>query len=258
MMEHKNLSDIKPMESYEAPKVPTLAQIYKNPEPLKKLPKRWVKNAAVVAGVGILGLSTLAGCLSRAPVYYPADGAFCMCSEYGGYQEFDLEIRLHWGGANLANYIVHLTEQEAFRIIRTQLEAVGVRLCDTPPDYTITTNPDEFALRWGHEPIDVELDLFDAHNRVAVVRQRGHYRSDELVAAFAQLTDINVGVIWIPSHNLNWRGWVQDDDGEWVEFEPTAEQEAEAKAAARPILEGSLNSQIQAFIALLRAEGVVE
>ena len=257
----KGLSDIKPMEGYEAPKVPSLAEVYKNPEPLKKLPKRWVKNAAVVASVSVLGLTTLAGCLG-ATRYYPADGAFCLCNEYGvdyeGYQEFDLEIRIHFGGSAFANYIVHMTEQEAFGIIRARLAEFGLIFCDTPPAYTVTTHPDDFAMSWGATPTDVSLDFFDANNRVALVRQRGHYNRDELVEAFARLTDIHVGVFWVPSHNLHWDGWIQDEDGEWVQFEPIAEQEAQAKAEARPILEMNLDVQIHQFIRLMHDRGVIE
>ncbi|MCL2620856.1 MAG: hypothetical protein FWD97_07995 [Defluviitaleaceae bacterium] len=285
----KNLLNITPMEHYEAPKVPTLEDVYKNPEPLKKLPARWAKNAVVVASVGALGMTTLSGCFSRplddwrdfphhggagsaAYFVYPTEQEVYedeYCSGYGlgynGYEEFDLVVRIHHGGSGTANYVVHLTEQEALGIIRKQLEAVGLTFCDTPPDYA--------AFEGDAWMPNIELDLFDAENNVAISRiswednhrQFIHRITREVEEGFARQTDITVGVFETPGffpQTLDAMGdWFENDDGEWEYAppdEPTDEEKAEAKAEARPILEANLNQQIQEFINLLRAEGIIQ
>jgi len=45
--------DIKPVENYQAPNLPTLGEIHNNPASLKKLPKRWKKKVALLAGIGL-------------------------------------------------------------------------------------------------------------------------------------------------------------------------------------------------------------
>jgi hypothetical protein len=41
---------------------------------------------------------------------------------------YDVDPRVHGGGAASIYYIAHITEQEALGIIRTQLEAAGLNL----------------------------------------------------------------------------------------------------------------------------------
>ena len=107
--------EVKPMENYETPKIPTLEETNANSKPLKKLPKRWKKNVAIAAGVGIIGLSAL----------------------FGSYMSNrNLEMRIHHGGMGSAAYVVHLTEAEAFRIIRTRLETAGLTFDAEPPAYS--------------------------------------------------------------------------------------------------------------------------
>ena len=289
-MENKTLLSVEPMESYEAPKVPTLDEVYKNPTPLKKLPKRWAKNAAVVACVGILGISTLSGCFSptstpgrddtersrgflfsrndnRNGYYTGYDGYGQYVPGYSGYEEFDLIIRLHGGGGGWASYVVHITEQEALSIIRTQLEAVGLRFNDTPPNYTVFGGDS-----WNPT---IGLDLFDARNNVAVSHLtwdesnipfgwRGSQGAAEVALEFANTTDINVGAFYTPGFFLDWDAmgdWVENRDGTWRHIparEPTERQRANAKAEARPVLEERITAQVEQFISLLRAEGIIE
>ncbi|MCL2854453.1 MAG: hypothetical protein FWE21_02415 [Defluviitaleaceae bacterium] len=283
----KGLLNIKPMEQYEAPKVPSLEEIYKNPEPLKKLPVRWAKNAAVAASMGILGMTTLAACDTYD--YYPWDkphhgGAasavyFVYPTEqevsdspnynqyglgYNGYEEFDLMVRVHHGGSGGAGYVVYLTEQEALGIIRRQLEAAGLSFGDTPPNYTAFED-DDWMPRVG-------LDLFDYENNVAIShlnfddnnRPFIHNITGEVRESFGRQTDINVGVFYTPAFfPQEWDAmgdWVEED-GEWTHIPPTGptdEEKAEVKAEARPILEARLNEQIQAFITLLRNQGIIQ
>ncbi|MCL2620857.1 MAG: hypothetical protein FWD97_08000 [Defluviitaleaceae bacterium] len=235
--------NIKPMEQYEAPKIPTLDEIYKNPEPLKKLPTRWAKNVVVVASVGILGLSTLAGCAGRHGV---------LCNEYGvgyhGIQEFDLVTRIHHGGSGSANYVVHMTEQEVLSIIHRRLEETGLRLCDIPPDYTVD--------RWFADSNQIGIDLFDQINNVAVSYLGfdaswggfafwGHSQANWAEIRFAEQTDITVGTFYTP---------IVYPNGNGIFGRPTRRE----REKARPILEERLNQQINEFIELLRDEGIIE
>jgi len=282
-MENKNLPPLTPMESYQAPKVPTLEEVYKNPEPLKKLPGRWAKNAAVVTCVGILGVSTLAGCLPSPPVggqqYGNGNGETETTgggengngngygSGYNGYEQFDLVIRLHGGGAGGVGYVVHLTEQEALGIIRAQLEAAGLRFGATPPGY-IAFDDDTWLPRIG-------LDLYDSANNVAVAHLSwensnvpfswwGREGAEQVAQAFAEQTDMPVGVFYTPGFFPGWDAmgdWFEDEDGEWVHIppeDPTEEQREQALTEARPLLEERVAEQVEEFINFLREQGIVQ
>ncbi|MCL2854454.1 MAG: hypothetical protein FWE21_02420 [Defluviitaleaceae bacterium] len=261
----KSKLNVKPMERYEAPKIPTLYDVYKNPEPLKKLPARWAKNALVAASIGILGLSTMAGCNATR---YTADGAFCRCNQYGvgynGYEEFDLVVRIHHGGAGGAGYVIHLTEQETLGIIRNRLETVGLNFCDTPPNYNGVGTRTSFP--------NAVLNLFDARNNVAIsylgwdvsaarFSQWGRELAERIEGSFAEQTNINIRAFYTPMF-FPWE-WDWNPYGQWVngihippEPPPYVEQ-AEAKAEARPILEERLNEQIDDFITFLRSQRII-
>jgi len=284
----KELPDVKPMEEYHAPKIPSLDEVYKNPKSLKELPARWAKNAAVTAfsaAIGVLGMGALAACTPDDPWDGPHHGGAgsagyfvrpteqeVSCNQYGmgynGYEEFDLVFRIHHGGSGGAGYVVYLTEQEALGIIRRQLEVAGLCFGDIPPGYTAFEND-------GWMPV-IGLNLFDATNNVAISKLSFEDNNQAFIhrvtpgvkESFARQTDITVGVFEAPVFHPPWDAgwdamgdWIEDEDGEWVfvpPVEPTDEQIADLKAEARPILEEQLNEQIQAFIALLRAEGIVE
>jgi len=301
-MKNNNSIKVKPMESYQAPKVATLEDVYKNPEHLKALPKRWTKNAAVVTCVGILGMSTLAGCLAEPPTrgqYSDGNGETIHGNEnvengennengyntenrngyesgnengyngtYNGYEKFDLVIRLHGGGGGWVGYVIHLTEQEAFGIIRTQLEAAGLRFSDTPPNYTVFGDDTTWYPSVG-------LDLFDANKNVAVTHldlnmseiqfgPRGRNWAELIEEEFADQTGIDVGVFYTDGFYPGWDAmgtWFEDDDEEWIHIpseEPTDEQISTAKDEARPILEESLNNQIDRFISYLQSRGIID
>ena len=263
MMENKNLPPITPMESYVAPNVPTLDEVYKNPAPLSKLPKRWAKNAAVVACVGILGFSTLAGCLPSSPAVgqqYSHISEVVSVTKHST-AEFDLIFRVHHGGAGGASYVVHLTEQEALGIIRTQLEAVGLSFNATPPEHISDRG------EWG---ASIGLDLFDGERNVAIslinwensnqsFRSRGRDFADMVAADFAEQTDIPIGVFYIPGVSLwgSLRGPHFDLEWRPDRGEPTDEEMAEIGAVAGPILVERLTDQVEEFISFLRAEGIL-
>jgi len=256
-----NLQNIVPMTDYTPPIVPTLDEVYKNPAPLKKLPKRWAKNAAVAAAIGIFGLSTLAGCLGRDR--YPADGAFCLCNEYGvgynGYDEFDVIIRTHSGGAATTSYFVLLTEQEIFGIIRHRLAEVGIMLCDTPPDYRTYCLGQLIGIdeTWSLVVPELALDLFDARNRVGIVHLRlgvdwppfmGTIDPETFEASFdnQSRSRITTGAIRTPRVSLG------------ASWSKTEEERLESAATSRSQLEADLDRQITQFIARLRNLGVIK
>jgi len=88
-MNKKDILSITPVKNYTPPKLPTLAAANL---PLKTLPARWKKNAAVVACLGFAGALTLAGCAGVAGI---------------------LDERFHNGGAPQAPfYIACPTENE--------------------------------------------------------------------------------------------------------------------------------------------------
>jgi len=273
---NKNLLNITPVEKYEAPKIPTLQDTRSNPALLKKLPSRWKKNVAVITCLGLLGSSVFSGCTQPpgdAP--YANNGQEGYHSSYNGYSEFDLAFRIHHGGAGSATYVVHLTEQEAFGIIRAQLEAAGLSFSDTPPDYA--------ALEEWWWPIG--LDLYDS-SRGAAVSYLNWENSNipfapwgreiaEIVAEdFAEQTNISVGVFYTSGVYPEWdiethpfwyewdemSQWFQSAVGTWISRElrpPSARAIAQAKAEARPILEANLTAQVQEFIDFLQAEGII-
>jgi len=225
--------DIKPVENYSAPKIPTLTEVSNQPAPLKKLPHRWKKHAMVVAGVGILKLSALFGC-------------------YISNCDSSLDLRIHHGGAGFASYVVHLTEQEAFDMIRTRLEAAGLTFDAEPPAYIVE-----------HWLDDIYLDLFDSERGVAVSHlswedshrafsARGRWFTKWATGEFAEQTDLLVGVFYNPGDEV--RGPGSPHRG------PTPSRFAVniIGAQVRPELEERLNQQIDDFIEQLRHLGIIE
>jgi len=244
------------MEKYEAPKIPSLGEINSNSEPLKKLPSRWKKSAAIITGIGILGVSALSGC------YSPNGGRDNNCDEFhrivgnfNSHVELDLMLRLHHGGSGSAAYVVHLTEQEALGIIRMQLEAAGLNFMHQPPSYTTQGSG------WGAV---IGLNLFDCERGVAISHiswedstQRFHeteHRFARSVAqGFAAQTDLAVGVFYNPGAFPGWE-W---DDYDWMPVRPPDDEVEATKAEMRPILEARLSAQVEEFIAYLRDKGIL-
>jgi hypothetical protein len=152
--------------------------------------------------------------------------------------------------------VAHLTEQEAFGIVRAHLEAAGLRFGAAPPEYTV----------WHWQ--EIGIDLFDENKNVAVVNigweesnrpfsSRGERFAESIREGFSeQANDMIAGVFYNPGEELGWvEGRRNEATGE-IEYLniPTARE----IAAQRPALEENLNAQVQAFIEMLRAEGVLE
>ena len=233
-----DLLSLTPAKTYTAPKYPTLTDTHSDPAPLKKLPSRWRKNAAALACIGLLGAAVFAGCVT------PHNGDDP--PPIGNGYNCDWDNHLHHGGSGAAPiYVVHLTEQEALGMIRTQLETAGLNFGATPPDYTVEVQDSHIG-----------LDLYDADKGVAIAlidrRESGldwdwwwndnEERAELATDAFADLaSDLSVGVFYCPGEDY----WGWDD--------PSDESRAELRAS----LEEHLTAQVEAFLDLLRAQGTL-
>lgn len=239
MKSDDDLTKLNPVKNYTSPKLPTLQDTCGSSEHLKKLPKRWQTHAKVIACAGLLGVGALAL-------------GWTQLSNYPAVTRERLMVSSHIGGA-VGNpiYVVHLTEQEAFGILRMQLEAAGLNFNSPPPDYTV------YRRGWGS---DVTLDLFDEDRGVAIANISwedshlpfmawGSGLAQGTVREFAELTsDISVGVFYNPGHTVRTFRWGRPGPGEMLA----------ARATARPLLEANLTAQVQNFIDFLQSEGILE
>ncbi|MCL2447048.1 MAG: hypothetical protein FWD06_09815 [Oscillospiraceae bacterium] len=167
------MKKLTPVETYHPPNIPTLAE----KPPLQTLPKRWAKNAAVLACVGVLGATMLAGCVSdgilhhggapQMPYYVtrPTEQEIPAYNTQLNYSELDINVFIHGGGGGSAFYVVHLTEQEMYHIVRTELEAAGLRL--VPARFAAQNRMLNAVPVTGALPI-VRINMFDTRRRVAV------------------------------------------------------------------------------------------
>jgi len=255
MATNKNdLLNITPLENYKAPKIPTLSD--DNTAQLKKLPSRWQKNAKIIACAGLIGVLTLPGVafgLSWTPSRRLENDMTIMQVSHRGYSDAEVAIRFHVGGAGMGSYIVHLTEQEAFGIIQARLEAAGLNFDAPPPGYTV-----------GHWVWDgFGLDLFDAQKSVAIAHlswedsnlpftSRGRAFAASIENAFAeQVNDITVGAFYNPGRRIP---HIHMANNQWIRNAVSRRDAAESL----PILKGSLNLQIDMFIASLQIQGILE
>jgi hypothetical protein len=222
----------------------------KKPALLKKLPSRWKTNAKIVACISLAGALSLSGL--AAPF---AKNNFAYAVEQNASGEFDLVVRIHSGGSGSMSYVVHLTEQEAANIIRTQLEAAGLTFGAVPPNLAVKYGDrDSYLPSFG-------INLYDSENRVAISQvswadnhigffsHGGSRLAEEVAERFAaQASDITFGVFYNPSKYF-WAGRTYDYEAS----EPSAEEVAES----RPFLESELNAQIAEFVLFLQAEGIL-
>jgi len=165
----------------------------------------------------------------------------------------DLQYRAHYGGSGAGpQYVVYFTEQEAWGIIRAQLEAAGLSFNATPPGHTVdVTWIDPLGHNYRDTTITTSLDLYDADHRVAVAfSEGGSWFAEQAAEKFArarQTRNIAVGVFYNPGESVHNR-WYED------EVEPPTDEQ---KAAAVPKLRANLDEQVQSFIAFLRAEEIL-
>ena len=228
MSKKDDLLALAPLESYQAPDLPTLEE--SEPEILKKMPTRWKNKAMITAMVGVLAAGSLAGCNANDDRGHVSD----VNDYYDDYKSH------HGGEGGGPIYIAYLTEQEALRIVRNQLEDVGLNFNSVPPSHNIIYNEGE----WNEQKIG--LDLFDEENNIGIALVNNWWRnnSDEraigIVEELTQETEgdgIHISVIF----NKRDEVWYPSNGGEIEE-----------------ILEEYLNLQVQTFIQHLQEEGIID
>jgi len=275
--------DIHPVESYEAPQLPTFGE--SNPELLKKMPSRWQANTKIIASLGLIGAFAFSGCVNTIGESSPNDidnnlghvqsitvrnlqpnnvehNLGDTHANYNGYSEADLLVRLHTGGSGGSGYMVHLTEQEAFGIIQARLEAAGLVFGAIPPEEArlVFTEPqvgeydDETGWFLRSDYGDVELDLFDAQKDVGItyVNWLGEGRAfmpseRELAQRIEEIFAEQVSDIIVGA-------FYNPGIGAGGEERPSNEEVEET----RPILERQLINQADKFILRLQSEGILE
>jgi len=232
------MNNLTPVETYTPPKIPTLAE---KPS-LHVLPLRWAKNIAVTACIGVLGATTLAGCMGVRDYTNDVTTPFVLTQQLAvpasNYSELDFEVRMHGGGSGSAWYVVHLTEQEMHNILREHFAAMGFYFADTPPDYT-AVGYTGFAFGWIN-PESFGLDWFDAQRNAGLVLSREHFNvPSNIRQELAEQTDITIGVINNPSVTLANLG-----RGFGWGYTPTDE----TAAAQLPVLVARLQQQASRFM----------
>jgi len=237
-MKNENNTHLIPLKTYTAPNLPTLSTAQKNQALLKKLPMRWQKKAAVVACVGIIGLSSFSAPFTntayaseKAYSTYSADiqTPLSVAEALEQLKTADIEIRAHYGGSGAGpHYVAYITEQEVFSFIRAMLEEAGLDFSTTPPDYSIEV--DEW---WGPLGKPLGLDLYDDEKNVAVsfIGEKGRSivtSSRQIVESFMEQFGLTTGVFrnlgesafddlternkWM---ELLWEEHGDGDDGNW-------------------------------------------
>ncbi|MCL2527199.1 MAG: hypothetical protein FWE42_02180 [Defluviitaleaceae bacterium] len=108
-----NHISIIPMSNYKPPCLPSLQSAQSNPKMLKKLPKRWRKNAAVITCIGIISGLTLVGCTR--PHHGGAVGSPLYVTRNTEQEIVELPID-YWphncGEGGAPYYVTYPTEQE--------------------------------------------------------------------------------------------------------------------------------------------------
>ena len=229
VMDKDDLLKVKPLENYDAPEMPTLAE--DNLDSLKELPSRWAKKAIF----GTTGILLVTGAIHalQPPTQPPTQP--------------------HFGGAGGAPiYVAHFTELDALNIIKTRLAEVGINFSDEIPNYEIP--------QWIGATVKMGVDFFDAENKVAInfynpfrdemsslvhgLRGSQQWRTDRMVEDFTELdTDTIFGVFYNPSI---WRDWEYRN-----RYYPHSEHET-------AYLTERLERQIQNFIDQLRENGIID
>jgi len=234
------MKNLQPVAHYTPPALPTLTE----KPPLQSLPKRWARNAAVVACIGVLGATTLAGCMgepseqiaeTRPPFHM---GEHVRQPVQINYSDLDVEVRLSHGGSGFAFYVVHLTEQEMLNILRAELSAAGLNFNDTPPAYTVEWEFfDDFPN--GMRTLNLRLSWFNAEKNIGIIFGFG---TQDVIDGFAEQHGIIAGIFHNPSRSFFW----DDEFGQYLHaLVPPTDEEV---AATVPSLVAHLRAQVYNFL----------
>ena len=94
---------VNPVKEYEKPKIPTFDQMVENSEVMNRLPSRWIKRAAVIIAIGIIGIM---GILAYRHVSMILEDLL----PHGG------------GGWGMPDYFIWPTEQETLGVFYDQID----------------------------------------------------------------------------------------------------------------------------------------
>ena len=263
-MNHENLLKLEPAEDYQKPNFPTFQEKCPNLE--NKIPKRWQRKGILTAATTILGLTALTGCGAIIPernIYCPD---------------------LHFGGAGGApQYVVILTEQEVIDVILAQTSAVGIEFTEVAPTRGVMVDSIYMESDWGGEASrlfnhEIELILINEEHGIGIVLDASLFQwnwgQDNHASCFEAATgriqdkflrEHNIQIEFIPRRN-QWideldywnEEWFEEGTEEQIAFEERRERfEADQEAATLSLM-SRLEEDIQAFIAQLKEEGIIQ
>ncbi|MCL2445606.1 MAG: hypothetical protein FWD06_02415 [Oscillospiraceae bacterium] len=247
------MKNLQPVTHYTPPLLPMLAE---KPS-LCELPKRWARNAAVVACIGMLGATTLAGCMGAHNYADDTTTTTQYATEalppyqtrepvHVNYSDLDIEVRLSHGGSGFAFYVVHLTEQEMHNILRAELSAAGLNFNDASPAYTVEWEFDDFPN--GMRTLNLRLSWFNAEKNIGIIFGFG---TQDVIDGFAEQHGIIAGIFHNPSSSFFWN----DELGRYLHaLVPPTDEEV---AATVPRLVAHLRAQVDDFITHLQSEGIL-
>jgi len=184
-------------------------------------------------------------------------------------EDYGLAFRLHHGGSGgTPNYVVHLTEQEALGIIKSNLQKAGLRF-----DSDLSELSGEYGY-YENERMAIS-NFYDSKKRVAIVHlgwsrysnrfgdnqasEADFMKKDLEQRAKERDEDVTFGVFYSDG---TWDGlnalWYEDENGNWVQGdEPTDHEMEKAKANAYVNLKKDLNKQVDDFVKFLKKEGIL-
>ena len=223
-----------PVNDYKPPKLPTMQEMQANPAPLKQMPSRWRNKSAVIVCAGFVAAAAMLGSCANLDEMHT--------QWHSNVVSEPLELRFSFGGFGTPPaYVVHLTEAEALSIIKIRLEAAGLEFGAPLPQYGVDFPRSR-----------IESSLFDDKHNIAIV-QAGltAYEAEFFADIFMEQTDdIIFGVFYNPFKAFH-------SEARFGIHPLVLTLPVEAQEEARPILMRRLNSQIDEFIKLLRAKGII-
>jgi len=261
---------VSPIEDYKQPAYPSRAE--SSSDMLKKLPKRWMKNIAVVTCVGALNLSMAMGCTTmddllsnfcdndsqQATIIVSGEyeeyrghnktGENCECAFCLENDDFAIEIQKSWGGSGAGPfYVAYLTEQEALCIVRNQLIMNGFEFNIPESDFTA-------VYKKSGRDYTVDIALIDDQNKFGIVFPDPNYGDSMhgpspddirkgLTREFKKRHKLSVSFIYNPGIKLDDLAW-EDLEIESLDMEDYQE--------IVPDLKIKLIDQIEIFISELR------
>jgi len=258
MNPHNDLPPITPAKGYTAPGLPTLEGMKTDPAPLMKLPMRWKKNAAAVACIGLVGVTTLTGCFpiamllhgggaGGAPIYTPRPTE----QDVPGWLDVArIEYRSGPAAWNIAPLVAHIAEPDIFHFLQVYMESEGLIFSSAPPDYAVVRSYVEFGRT---ETLRIGIDLFDEEKNVAIVHigwGRSMFLREQLGYRF-------IGIIkeelMAQADHLNLFVFVNPGTGIWG-----TDHSVEERNSMRALFIQNINAQLEDFVAELRNEGILD